>query len=86
MAVLANGMLVTGREVLTHPGRWQIATLVAGLVALVAAVAVLLLGLTRSRVLACDPAPRRGSAGTTMALTTSAILVLCVALLGVGFL
>lgn len=82
VAILANGLLVAGRDLLVDPSRWHLITTTAVVVSAAAAGAVYLTGRARSKVLMRDPLPDRVAAPTAITLTAAAVLVLCGALLG----
>ncbi|NLG56444.1 MAG: DUF202 domain-containing protein [Rhodococcus sp.] len=80
IAIVANGLLVTARDVVVTPHHWEPVTAVVAVAALIAAVAVYAIGRARSRQLALRPLLPGVCAPRAITATGVAVVALCVTL------
>ncbi|NDZ92699.1 DUF202 domain-containing protein [Streptomyces sp. SID6673] len=81
IAVGANGLLVAGRDLVSHPDEWIGLRWAIGALAAVLAIAIYIAGRRRARDLTRRPLPRPVAVPRLMACTCVAITLLSVALL-----
>lgn len=80
LAILANGLLIAGRELPSHPGQWEVLPIVMAAGSVASALVVYLIGRHRRRSLARVPLSAPVSAPRVVAATGLTISVLCVLL------
>ncbi|MGV9711528.1 DUF202 domain-containing protein [Gordonia sp. NPDC003424] len=86
LAVLANGLLVAGKDLLKHPDQWSSVRMVAAAVAALLAVVVYLFGRRRTRTLSQRPLPSPVAAPRLILLTGGGVIVLSALLIAAAIL
>jgi len=82
LALLANGLLLTARELIATPGQWDLISVSTVVGAVTAAAATYFIGRARQRVLSSVPLPKQMSAPRTIVATCCTTVVLSVLILG----
>ncbi|UPW08830.1 hypothetical protein M1C59_22840 [Gordonia terrae] len=80
MAIFANGLLIAGRELPSHPGQWDVLPFVMAVGSVASALVVYLIGRYRRRSLARVRLRQPVAAPRAIAATGLTISVLCVLL------